>query len=699
MEHDVFISYSSKNIAVAEYILAELTKASINCWMAPKSLSGGEHYEESIPKAIRGCRVFVLIYSEPAGKSCWVSDEVTLAHSSYKYIIPFRIDNSLIAAGMELALIRYHWIEAFPEFKAKIDDLVEGIRNIIRSSDENRAKAEVSQSALELNFAQRFEVADAKDYFQEKRYEEAINLLLPLAIAGNKESQELLCLIYFHMSHRSVSADNLRNLPLRFKDMIEPVAELGVDWANFIMHCYAYKQNDNEASLNYLKYAIQTESLGLAFLRLGIVYGYGLGVEVKWTHAMKCYMKAEELGCAEVYSYLGQTYRWGYDKSKPDFNKAVEYYKKGVEAKDWRAICGLLDLYLYSYTLDDAQKFLDSLGDDAEGIELLYGEFYRVKYQKNNCKCQDDFKHSVEFLEIALNKGFLEAYGKLASIYYKLDDIVKAEEYAQKGYECGDSLSYHILYLIELKKKNIPRAWKITEERNRNFCEGGGYLGQIYIEHNYLPYNDTPSNDYLPTLLKLLETNAKIGGIYSCGSLITLYSEERFGIKDPEKEEKYRRMAAHIAETLQQQNRVNYILDYAKYLLQKDTSYYNPISAIKYLMNAVEMKSIEASEILLNQFTGKLSSPFYMKQYDKSRSHILKSGAYDCRHSLFVKLADTPVTEDNASSVKDYLIAISRKSKSRSGKDQQKAAALLLEGKAKGYWTLDDVTEPCSVRR
>ena len=116
-------------------------------------------------------------------------------------------------------------------------------------------------------------------------------------------------------------------------------------------------------------------------------------------------------------------------------------------------------------------------------------------------------------------------------------------------------------------------------------------------------------------------------------------------------------------------------------------------------MNAVEMKSIEASEILLNQFTGKLSSPFYMKQYDKSRSHILKSGAYDCRHSLFVKLADTPVTEDNASSVKDYLIAISRKSKSRSGKDQQKASALLLDGKAKGYWTLDDVTEPCSVRR
>lgn len=690
MEHDVFISYSSKNFSVAQHIFNELAKASIKCWMAPMSLSGGERYEESIPKAIKKCRVFVLIYSEPASKSCWVNAEVTLAYDSLKSIIPFRIDPSIIEDGMKLTLIKFHWIEAFPEFKEKISDLILGIRNILKSSEENRAKAQVSESALELNFAQKFEVADAKDYFQEKRYEEAINLLLPLAIAGNKESQELLCLIYFHMSHRSISADNLRNLPLRFKDMIEPVAERRVDWANFIMHCYAYKQNDNEASLNHLKYAIQTESLGLAFLRLGIVYGYGLGVAVKWSHAMDCYKMAEKLGSSEVYSYLGQTYRWGYDKSKPDFNKAIEYYKKGVEAKDWRAICGLLDLYLYSYTLDDAQKFLESLGDDADGIELLYGEFYRVKYQKNNCKCQDDFNHAVEFLEIALNKGFLEAYGKLASIYYKLDDIDKAVEYAQKGYECGDSLSYHILYLIELKRKNIPRAWKITEERNRNFCEGGGYLGQIYIEHNYLPYNDTPSNDYLPTLLKLLETNAMIGGIYSCGSLITLYSEERFGIKNPEKEEKYRRMGAHIAETLQHQNRVNYILDYAKYLLHKDTPYYNPISAIKYLMNAVEMKSIEASEILLKQFKGKLSSPFYMKQYDKSRSHILKSRAYDCRHSLFIKLADTPVTDDNASYIKEYLIAICRKSKSRSGKDQQKAAALLLAGHSKGQWTLDD---------
>ena len=86
MDHDVFISYSSRNADVAEYVLKQLKNASIKCWMAPMSLAGGERYEESIPKAINKCRVLVLIYSEDAGKSCWVGSELTYAYSSYKYI-------------------------------------------------------------------------------------------------------------------------------------------------------------------------------------------------------------------------------------------------------------------------------------------------------------------------------------------------------------------------------------------------------------------------------------------------------------------------------------------------------------------------------------------------------------------------------------------------------------------------------------
>ena len=442
MDHDVFISYSSRNAEVAGYILKQLKNASIKCWMAPMSLSGGERYEESIPKAINKCRVLVLIYSEDSGKSCWVGSELTYAYSSYKYIIPFRIDASEIYDGMKLTLIKFHWIEAHPEYKKKINELIDGIRNILKTSEENRANASISQTAAELNFAQRFEFDDAKDYYKERRYEEAIDILLAFAISGNRESQLMLCNIYFHISNRSLSPEPLRNLPLRFKEMIEPIAEADADWANFILHCYAYKKNDNEASLKYLKSAIRSENIGLAFVRLGIVYGYGMGVAVNWSHAMDCYKKAEELGCVEVYSYLAQTYRWGYEKSKPDFHKALEYYKLGVAQGDWRAIVGLLDYYLYSKNYNGALNYLEELGDDAEGIELLYGEFYRLKFIKE--KQQNDFEYAVEFLEIALNKGYSEAYGKLASIYYRIGNVDKAREYADKGYLLGDSLSYNI---------------------------------------------------------------------------------------------------------------------------------------------------------------------------------------------------------------------------------------------------------------
>ena len=691
MEHDVFISYSSRNSQVAEYIYNELQKASIKCWMAPNSLHGGDEYEEIIEQAIRECRALVLVYSEHAVTSRWVNSEVTIAFSEYKHIIPFRIDETPLEGKMKVKLIQSHWINACSGYRSKVGELIQSIQTALNSASEYTEFVANKQSAQELNFVQRFEFEDANELFEDKQNAEAIDMILPLALMGNRESQMLLCKIYFHLTNRSLGANHLRSISPKIKEVISSIASTGEDWANFIMHCYAYKQNDNQASLNYLKVAIETDSIALAYLRLGIVYGYGLGVDVKWSHAMDCYKRAEQLGCNEVYSYLGQIYRWGYDKSQPDIGTSIDYYMKGVEANDWRAIRGLSDLYINEADmLDEATSFLDRLADnDTEGIELLYGDYYRKKYELNKEAGADYLKQAIEFLEIALNKGYFEAYGTLASIYHDENDIDKAMEYAEKGYLHGDSLSYHIIYKIERSRKNYAKAWEVTEERNNIFCIGGGFLGELYIEYGYLP-----SEKYRPILIKLLQRNATIGGITSCKSLITLYSEERFGMKNSDMEEKYRRMAANIGEA-QSKNGVKYILDYAKYLLDKDSSHYNPMSAIKYLKTAVEKKSIEASILLLKQYEGKQDMSFFAKQYNKARSYILKCGAYDINHSsfegLYKELYNTPMNDENISYLKSFHMKVFLELVDEKHKEiRVESCVCLLKGYDDGKWQLSE---------
>lgn len=91
--HDVFISYSSKDITQAENVRNILEQNGIPCWMAPRDIPGGSNYTKEIPVAIRGCQVFVLILSQNAQNSHWVLKEVDAAVNNSKVIIPYMIED------------------------------------------------------------------------------------------------------------------------------------------------------------------------------------------------------------------------------------------------------------------------------------------------------------------------------------------------------------------------------------------------------------------------------------------------------------------------------------------------------------------------------------------------------------------------------------------------------------------------------
>lgn len=646
MQHDVFISYSSKNHVIAQLIFDKLENESVKCWMAPQSLNGGDEYEGVIDEAIRACKVFVLVFSEPAVNSRWVNSELTIAFSEYKHIIPFKIDQTILEGKMKVKLIQSHWIDAYPEASAKIAELVKSVQNILHTAEDRTVIKETDNSSLELSFVQQFDYEDALEFYKSREYERAIIKLLPLAIKGNGKSQELLCTIYYAISNPAEDGNVIRSISPSIKDKIEILANDGISWANFILHCYAYKQSDNEVSLEYLKKSLSSGAIGLSFVRLGTIYGWGLGVDVNTSHAMKCFLKAEELACPEAFSYIAGMYRWGYADSGPDENKAIEYYEKGVEHKKSRAIQGLLDMYIIADKYDEALSLLEKLADeDLDQVELYYGDYYHSMYFYRS-RLEEDKKQANTFLKIAINKKYYSAYGYLSTLsYYGDDNKEQGRKYAEEGYAHGDSSSYMWLAIFEREAGNYARAWDISLERFERFGIGADMLGQLFLEDGYLP-----EGFLIPTLVKYLEIDTMVGHVSSCEHLINLYSSEQYGLKDFDKEMRFRKLAADMAimslpgdASKQAENEESAIIEYAQILLKEGTQYYDPRAAVKYLKQAVARRNTKAAKLLLHQYDWK-GTDYQKKQYMKACSFVLDTGAYD--RTTFEDLINSIIPED-----------------------------------------------------
>lgn len=112
-EHVVFISYSSKDVAVAKQVLEFLESNGIPCWMAPRNITPGQHYASAILDAIKTSKAFFLLFSPYSDASEQCLKEVDRAVNARLPIIPFRIVDHNPTEAMEYYLCNTHWLDAF----------------------------------------------------------------------------------------------------------------------------------------------------------------------------------------------------------------------------------------------------------------------------------------------------------------------------------------------------------------------------------------------------------------------------------------------------------------------------------------------------------------------------------------------------------------------------------------------------------
>jgi hypothetical protein len=76
MVHDVFISYSAPDKAVADAVCATLEAKHIKCWIAPRDVTPVTPWAEAIVDAIDESRILVLVLSSASNNSPQVIREV-----------------------------------------------------------------------------------------------------------------------------------------------------------------------------------------------------------------------------------------------------------------------------------------------------------------------------------------------------------------------------------------------------------------------------------------------------------------------------------------------------------------------------------------------------------------------------------------------------------------------------------------------
>jgi hypothetical protein len=109
MNHDVFISYSSKESHIAETLCKILEENEIKCWIAPRDIPSSQNYGQCIVDAIEGSKVFVVIFTQNSNQSKYVAAEIERAFHYGIPIFPFRLDVIPPSRQLEFFLSTKQW--------------------------------------------------------------------------------------------------------------------------------------------------------------------------------------------------------------------------------------------------------------------------------------------------------------------------------------------------------------------------------------------------------------------------------------------------------------------------------------------------------------------------------------------------------------------------------------------------------------
>ena len=395
MSHQVFISYSNPDKAIADEICHALEDKGIMCWIAPRDVRPGERFALEIIHGIKNCKVMVLVFTKDASESEHVANEIDRAFNLHKTIIPFLVEDTPMNEEYSYYLSRKHWLVAYPNYREKLGSLAETIcdmLNIPVNQSNNHLSLTINESVFEVktHYLKLKTNLDCVLYIDgEEQTRLWANKRLKISLEQGEyelklvsaDYPELMKEIRYDMPNKDklLDVDFQLELIQERQEKKEMGSEFNIEKADLLIN-----SEEPEAALNYvLPYVLRGDALaqfylGMMYLEgegvkedfleafnlislsakqgneygqyaLGMMYGSDeYGVEKNLEEAFKWCRKAAEQGCAEAQNAIGDMYYDG-DVVKQDYAEAVSWYRKAVEQGDAEAQYNLGWMYQNGY--------------------------------------------------------------------------------------------------------------------------------------------------------------------------------------------------------------------------------------------------------------------------------------------------------------------------------------------------------------
>lgn len=123
-KYAAFISYSSKDDAIAQQFRALLEARGLKCWIAPRDLVPGRDWASEIVRGIDNSGSLVLLVSPRSNASKQVLKEVDQALQREKPVLPIMLEKVLLAPSLNYYIATIHWIQYRPDAPEKTAETV-----------------------------------------------------------------------------------------------------------------------------------------------------------------------------------------------------------------------------------------------------------------------------------------------------------------------------------------------------------------------------------------------------------------------------------------------------------------------------------------------------------------------------------------------------------------------------------------------
>ena len=520
LPRDVFLAYSSADMAKVGELVETLECQNISCFVAARNLQHGaiQNYEEQLQQAMDRCKTVVFVSSKNSRNRTCDALKVELSYIRQKDVeaAPAKCRYNYEKMPKEYKKPRVEYIvsehtntaadKVVEEFFAgyeycyDLENLAKRILDFVAAPAMNNLKycvacgAENGKRAKFCSECGKWEFVSTKEELEEKRRTQAEQAVRESEAVRKAEEEK---------KKAETEAASLRAELERLKAMVpaesqpqgrkESAEQIYSEGSSY------YEKGDYESAVKFFLKAAE-QGYANAQCYLGFCYEKGQGVEQSYTEAVKWYRKAAEQEYATAQNNLGVCYYEGQGVEQ-SYTEAVKWYRKAAEQEYATAQCNLGTCFYYgrgveqSYT--EAVKWYRKAAEQGyAGAQHNLGNcfYYGQGVEQNYAEAVKRFRKAAEqgYAAAQCNLGF--CYAKGQGVEQNYTEAVKwyrkavEQEYADAQhnlgvcYDKGRGVEQSYTEAVKWYRKAVEQG-NATAQCNLGFCYAKGHgVEQSYTE-------------------------------------------------------------------------------------------------------------------------------------------------------------------------------------------------------------------------